>query len=482
MIDFRPALFVIGLLLMTLAVAMMAPFAVDILEGHPDWKVFASAGTLTIFVGGVLVFPNRAPIRRISIRQAFVLTTASWLVLTMFAALPFAFSDLRFTYTDAFFEAMSGITTTGSTVMSGLDTAPKGIILWRALLQWLGGIGIIVMAIAVLPILSVGGMQMFRVEAFETQEKALPRAGEIAAWIAVIYTGLTLIWWFGLWLLGMTGFDAAVHAMTTIATGGYSSHDASIGFYNSPSIEVFITLGMIVGALPFFLYLRFVAEGSMALFRDTQVRWFLVAAVTASLVVALWLRSTGIASSDNALVKGFFNTVSIMTGTGYTSADYQKWGAFPVVLLFFLMFIGGCAGSTACGIKIFRFQVLAATVRTQMLRLLQPHGVFVPHYNRRPIGDDVIQSVMNFFFLFITIFGFLAFGLAATGLDFVTAVSGAATAIGNVGPAMGPLIGPDGTFASLPDTAKWLLSAGMILGRLELFTVLVLFLPSFWRG
>jgi len=482
MIDFRPALFVIGLLLMTLAFAMLAPFAIDVIDGHPDWQVFASAGMLTMFVGGVLVLTNRAPIRRISIRQAFVLTTASWLVLTMFAALPFAFSDLKFSYTDAFFEAMSGITTTGSTVLSDLDEAPKGIILWRALLQWLGGIGIIVMAIAVLPILRVGGMQLFRVEAFETQEKALPRAGEIAAWIAVIYIILTAIWWLGLWMLGMGGFDSAVHAMTTIATGGFSSRDASIGYYESHSIEIFITFGMLMGALPFFLYLRMVTEGSFALFRDSQVRWFLIIAAGAAAVVALWLWLSQGSSLPDALVKGFFNTVSIITGTGYTSADYQGWGAFPIVLLFFLMFVGGCAGSTACGIKIFRFQVLIATVRTQFLRLLQPHGVFVPHYNRRPITDDVIQSVMNFFFLFIITFALLAFGLAATGLDFITAVSGAATAICNVGPAMGSIIGPDGTFASLSDTAKWLLSAGMILGRLELFTVLVLFLPSFWRG
>lgn len=482
MIDFRPALFVIGLLLMTLAFAMLAPFAIDVIEGHPDWQVFASAGMLTMFVGGVLVLTNRAPIRRISIRQAFVLTTASWLVLTMFAALPFAFSDLNFSYTDAFFEAMSGITTTGSTVLTGLDEAPKGIILWRALLQWLGGIGIIVMAIAVLPILRVGGMQLFRVEAFETQEKALPRAGEIAAWIAAIYIILTGIWWVGLWMLGMSGFDSAVHAMTTIATGGYSSRDASIGYYNSHSIEIFITVGMLMGALPFFLYLRLVTEGSGALFRDSQVRCFLIIAAGSAAAVAAWLWLSEGSSIPDSLVKGSFNTVSIITGTGYTSADYQHWGAFPIVVLFFLMFVGGCAGSTACGIKVFRFQVLIATVRTQFLRLLQPHGIFVPHYNRRPIADDVIQSVMNFFFLFIIVFALLAFGLAATGLDFVTAVSGAATAICNVGPAMGPIIGPDGTFASLSDTAKWLLSAGMILGRLELFTVLVLFLPSFWRG
>ncbi len=482
MIDFRPALFVIGILLTTLSVAMLAPFAIDIMDGHPDWQVFAGAGLLTLFVGGVLVLTNRSPIRRLSIRQAFILTAASWLALTTFAALPFVFSDLKLTYADAFFEAMSGITTTGSSVITGLDQAPKGILLWRALLQWLGGIGIIVMAIAVLPMLRVGGMQLFKVEAFDTQEKTLPRAGQISVWITIVYVGLTAIWWFGLWLLGLNSFEAIIHAMTTIATGGYSSADGSIGSYDSRGVETFVIAGMILGSLPFLFYLRLVREGSFSVFRDSQVRCFLAIAVFSSLAVSIWLWNGHQENLLDALVIGSFNTVSVMTGTGYTSGDYQAWGAFPIVILFFLMFVGGCAGSTSCGIKIFRFQVLFLTVKAQFQRLLQPHGIFVPHYNHRPVQEDVIQSVMNFFFLFIAVFAVLALLLGALGLDYITAITGAATAICNVGPAMGAIIGPNGTFASLPDTAKWLLSAGMLFGRLEIFTVLVLFLPSFWRN
>ena len=482
MIDFRPALFVIGILLTTLSVAMLAPFAIDIMDGHPDWQVFAGAGLLTLFVGGVLVLTNRSPIRRLSIRQAFILTAASWLALTTFAALPFVFSDLKLTYADAFFEAMSGITTTGSSVITGLDQAPKGILLWRALLQWLGGIGIIVMAIAVLPMLRVGGMQLFKVEAFDTQEKTLPRAGQISVWITIVYVGLTAIWWFGLWLLGLNSFEAIIHAMTTIATGGYSSSDGSIGSYDSRGVETFVIAGMILGSLPFLFYLRLVREGSFSVFRDSQVRCFLAIAALSSLAVSIWLWSDHQEDLLDALVIGSFNTVSVMTGTGYTSGDYQAWGAFPIVILFFLMFVGGCAGSTSCGIKIFRFQVLFLTVKAQFQRLLQPHGIFVPHYNHRPVQEDVIQSVMNFFFLFIAVFAVLALLLGALGLDYITAITGAATAICNVGPAMGAIIGPNGTFASLPDTAKWLLSAGMLFGRLEIFTVLVLFLPSFWRN
>ncbi|MEE8332422.1 MAG: TrkH family potassium uptake protein [Alphaproteobacteria bacterium] len=482
MIDLRPILFVLGILLTTLSLAMLAPFSVDIIAGNPDWEVFAGAMVLTLFVGMVLFLTNRAPVRRFSLRQAFLLTTLSWLVLTVFAALPFAFSNLNLSYTDAFFEAMSGITTTGSTVMTGLGEAPMGILLWRALLQWLGGIGIIVMAISVLPILRVGGMQLFRVEAFETQEKILPRTGQIAAWIAIIYLGLTLIWWLGLWLLGMSGFDAIIHAMTTIATGGFSSADNSVAAFAGNGVEIFIIIGMLMGSLPFLLYLRVVREGSLALFRDPQVLVFFAVAGVASAAIVAWVYFVGEIPLGEAAVTATFNAISIMTGTGYTLGDYQSWGAFPLVVLFVLMFVGGCAGSTSCGIKIFRFQVLFSTVQAQFHRLLQPHGVFVPHYNHRPISDEIIESVMNFFYLFILSFAVIAMALGALGLDFITAVSGAATAICNVGPAMGPMIGPTGTFAPMPDAAKWVLSAGMLLGRLELFTVMVLFLPSFWRN
>jgi trk system potassium uptake protein TrkH len=482
MIDFRPILFVVGILLTTLAVAMLVPFAIDVMDAHPDWQVFAGAGCLTLFIGVVLILTNRVPVRKLSIRQAFVMTTMSWLVLTAFAALPFAFSDLEMSYTDSFFEAMSGITTTGSTVIVGLDAAPKGILIWRALLQWLGGVGIIVMAISVMPILRVGGMQLFRVEAFEARDKVLPRAGQIALGVTAIYIALTGIWWLGLWLLGADSFHAVAHAMTTIATGGFSSSDNSAAFFQNPWIEVFLTAGMVAGALPFLLYLRSVREGSLALFRDSQVHWFLAIAFLSSLAVAWWLWARLDMTMFDAAVASSFNVVSIMTGTGYASADFQKWGTFPIVIMFVLMFVGGCAGSTSCGIKIFRFQVLHAVVLAQIRRLMQPHGVFVPRYNRQPITDEIAESVMVFVLLYFTGFGAIALLLGALGLDFLTAVSGAATAISNVGPGLGHIIGPAGTFAALPDAAKWVLSAGMLLGRLELFTVLVLFLPSFWRG
>ena len=481
MIDYRPILFICGLLMATLAAAMMIPAVVDAAVGNPDWQVFTASALVTLFIGVSLILTNRTRSRSLSLRQAFVLTTVAWIVIAAFGALPFAFSELELTYPNAFFEAMSGITTTGSTVIVGLDYAPPGILLWRALLQWLGGIGIIVMAVAVLPMLQVGGMQLFRMESSDTSEKAMPRVTQIAAGIGIIYLVLTVICAAAYGLAGMDGFEAIVHAMTTIATGGFSTSDASIGYFGSATTEWIAIVFMILGGMPFVLYLRAVRGNPAALLRDSQVRWFLSIIAVAVATLAVYHTWHNDVPPLEAVRQTAFNAVSIMTGTGYVTADFDLWGQFAVPAFFFLMFIGGCAGSTTCGIKVFRFQVLYATARTQALRLVRPHGVFIAYYNRKPIPDTVAESVMSFFFVFVLCFGALALGLGAFGLDFLTAVSGAATAIANVGPGLGEVIGPSHTFATLPDGAKWLLSAGMLLGRLELFTVLVLFAPSFWR-
>ncbi len=480
MIDLRPIAFVNGILLCVLAVAMLIPALIDAVIGHPDWFVFTVAAATTIFVGLTLIFTCRSTMTGFSLRQAFIMTNLAWLVIATFGALPFAFSELELSFTDAFFESMSGVTTTGSTVLTGLDAAPPGILLWRAILQWLGGIGIIVMAVAVLPVLQVGGMQLFRVEAFEA-DKVLPRAAQMAAGIAIVYVFLTGVAAIILWALGMSGFDAVAHAMTSIATGGYSTSDGSIGVFQSAPIDWAVSLFMVLGSLPFVLYLR-AARGNLRAFaNDSQVRVFLIVLVFVILAVATWLWRRDVMEPLAALRYATFNVISIMTGTGYATADFGQWGAFVVIVMFIIMFIGGCAGSTTCGIKIFRFQVLYQTARVQLRRLMQPSGVFIPYYNKRPISEAVSASVMGFFFLFIVSFAILAGALGALGLDFVTAVSGAATAIANVGPGLGDVIGPAGTFAPLPNEAKWLLCAGMILGRLELFTVLVLLVPRFWR-
>jgi len=482
MMDFRPILSILGILLATLALGMGIPALVDAVQGNPDWQVFAVSAGLTMFVGVSLALISSRERISLNVRQAFVMTTLSWLVLTIFAALPFTFSELKLSYTDAFFEAMSGITTTGSTVITGLDNAPPGILLWRGILQWLGGLGIVVMAIAVMPMMGVGGMQMFKVEAFDAGEKVLPRAAQISLALVLIYSALTAIWGILMWWVGLTPLQAVVHSMTTIATGGFSTTDGSVGAFDNWKLDVIITLGMIVGSLPFLLFLQVIRGKPLQLWRDEQVRGFITILGSIVVVVAalLWFE-TGL-QPVQALRYAAFNVVSIMTGTGYATDDYGLWGSFAVPIFFFIMFIGGCAGSTTCGIKVFRFQILYAAARVQVRHLLQPHGVFVPYYNHRPVSDSVIISVLSFFFVFGLSFAFLALGLGMLGLDFLTAVSSAATAIANVGPALGPIVGPSGTFQSLPDAAKWLMSAGMLLGRLELFTILVLFSRTFWRG
>lgn len=481
MTDSRPILFIIGILMSTMALAMCLPAAADAAVYNPDWEVFALGAAFTLLVGVMLMLTARSANRTLNQRQAFVLTCLSWTMIPAFAALPFAFSEMELSYTDAFFEAMSGITTTGATVLTGLDFAPPGILLWRALLQWLGGIGIIGVAIAILPMLQVGGMQLFRMESSDRSEKVIPRAGQLIAYIGFIYLGMTVLCTMAYWMAGMTGFEAVAHAMTTISTGGFSTSDQSLGQFASPAVDAVAVVFMILGSLPFVLFLRAFRGNPGVLWRDSQVRWFLSITAIAVAIMTILLYDGRDIGFVHAVRLAAVNGISVLTGTGFATADYGLWGGFTVTLFLFLIFVGGCAGSTTGGIKIFRIQVLYATAVTQIRQLLEPHGVFIAYYNGKPITDSITDSVMIFFFLYVVTFAAIATGLGLTGLDFMTAISGAATAISNVGPGLGDVIGPAGTFISLPDSAKWLLSLGMLLGRLELFTVLVMLAPTFWR-
>ncbi|WP_262693469.1 TrkH family potassium uptake protein [Kordiimonas aquimaris] len=482
MLDLRPVLFALGSLVCMLAGGMAVPVLFDVLAGNHDWEIFVLSGFLTITVGGMFMLANRGTGDALNLRQAFLLTFLAWAVLPAFAALPLAFSELSLSYTDAYFEAMSGLTTTGSTVISGLDNAPPGILIWRALLQWFGGIGIVVMAVAVLPMLQVGGMQVFKAESFDTVEKILPRAGQISAVISGAYVSLTAICMLAYLLAGMGAFDALAHAMTTIATGGFSTSDASIGKFDSFSIDMLATFFMIVGSIPFILYLQVLRGRPMALWRDEQVRGFLKLIFFLCFSVVSWLIIWKGFSLYEAVRYGLFNIISILTGTGYATTDYSQWGSFSATLFFMVMFIGGCAGSTSCGIKIFRFQVLLKSMKSWIDHILQPNGVFVARYNGRPIPLDVRNSVMSFMTLFLATFLVLTLAISSTGTDWITALSSAGTALANVGPGLGEDVGPAGSFGGLTDTAKWLMSVGMLVGRLELFSVLVLLSPRFWRA
>ncbi len=476
-----PVMNILGLLTTLLAASMLIPMFVELYLESGEWHIFALSSMLTAFFGvSVWLATNRREALDIGLRQAFLLTNGAWFLIGAFGALPFLLSELNLSLTDSIFESVSGITTTGSTILPYIEIASPGILVWRALLQWLGGVGIVVMAMAVLPMLSVGGMQLFRTESYERAENVVPRATQLAGGIGLIYTGLTAFWAIMLSFAGMGAFDAITHAMTTLATGGYSTRTESIGAFNSVSIEWIIIFGMIVGSLPFAHYLALARGGWRSLINDPQVKWFLLLIVGLVVLLSWYLTQSG-QSFGEAFRQSSFNAVSILTGTGYVSANYSAWGGFASTVLLMAMFIGGCGGSTTCGIKVFRLQVLAATARVQISRLLRPHAVVLAYYNRRPVTSEVMDSVMGFFYLYILGFVFIAILLGMMGLDFVTSLSGAATSISNVGPGLGELIGAEGNFSSLPDAAKWVMSFGMLLGRLEIFTVLVMLSPGFWQ-
>jgi trk/ktr system potassium uptake protein len=479
--DVRPVLFVVGVLTIVVGVAMFVPGAVGLALGTPNGPAFMSAAGITIALGGLVAAANRVPVPQMTLRQIYVLTVLAWVAVPAVAALPFVFSELRLSYTDAFFEAMSGLTTTGSTVLIGLDAMPRSILLWRGLLHWLGGVGIVVMAMAVLPLLRTGGMQLFHAESSDRYDKPLPRVTQLVKVLLFAYVTLSGACAVAYWLAGMTGFDAVVHAMATISTGGYSSHDSSFAYFNSARLEWLGTLFMLSGALPFVLYIR-AGRGDWALLRDQQVKAFLLVILVATLVLTIWLMVRQATPVLDALRLAAFNVTSIITTTGFASADYNLWGGLALGVFFYLTFVGGCTGSTAGAIKIFRFRVMAIVLSDHLFRRFSPHAVSRRSYDGRPLDDDVVEGVLAFAVVYAASVAVLALCLGAMDLDWITCLSGAATALGNVGPGLGPIIGPVGNFAPLPDGAKWLLAFGMLLGRLELFTILVLLTPRFWRG
>ena len=480
---FRTLLTIIGALVASLGLSMLIPALADLMANNADWQVFLGASLVTTLSGAGLWDSSSGQIEVLSLRQAFLLTTLIWVVLALFSSLPLYWSDLNLSYTDAIFESVSGITTTGSTVISGLDSRAPGILLWRGMLQWFGGLGIVVMAIAVLPMLQVGGMQMFKAESFETPDKILPKAGQIASGMSLIYVGLTLTCGVAYWYFGMPPFDAFVHAMTTLATGGFSTSDAGMQLFHSRGVDYVAITFMILAALPFALYLGAIRQGHWRqLFNNSQVKAFIQIVAGVTLIMTWNLISSGKFQGEDAFRASLFAVVNIMTGTGFTSLDYGLWGPLAVAVFFVLTFVGGCTGSTSCGIKIFRFQVLARDLAQHVRQILTPSTIYVKRYNGAPLPEQVSVSVQSFVFLYIVSFFVLALLLTASGMDFMSAISGAATAISNVGPGLGDIIGPSGNFAALNDVSKWLLTIGMLVGRLEILLVLVLFTPRFWRG
>ena len=463
---------VIGLLLIGLGAAMLVPAAVD----PADALQFIMSATITLFFGAALFLANRTPEYRIDVRQAYLLTSGAWTVLPLFAALPFALSGIGIT--DAVFESVSGVTTTGSTILTRIDFRPPSLLFWRAMLQWAGGVGIIVTSIAILPLLRVGGMQLFRTESSERSDKELPRAATIAAGTLWAYGAISIACAIAYKVAGMGVFDAVTHAMTTVSTGGYSTHDLSMGHFGNPAIHWIATLFMLAGSIPFVLYIRLTRGGSL---HSVQVRALLGFLASVIFVLTLWRLVHSDATVFEALTAVSFSVVSVVTTTGFATADYTEWGAFAVFVFFVLTFVGGCTGSTAGGIKFMRLIVVGKMLRVALWRIFYPHGVFVERYEDKRLGGDVMGSVAAYLVMFFVSYLLLTAGLQFTGLDFPTSASGAVTALANVGPGIGPKIGPSGNFSMLPDAAKWLLCLGMLLGRLEFIALLVLANPAYWR-
>lgn len=478
-----PTLLILGAILNILALFMLVPLALSIAYNSDNQLAFFSSATITSLVGiAFLLMGKRSRLDFMQPRQVFLITTVAWTGVSLFSALPFILIDHPLTLADAVFEAVSGVTSTGSSVMAGLDQLPKDILLWRSLLNWIGGVGIIGMAIAVLPFLRVGGMRLFKTESSDWSDKAMPRARSLMAMIIYCYIGLSVLCCLAFWLAGMDFFNAVNHAMTTVSTGGYSTSDSSFAQFDSLLLHWIAIVFMLAGAFPFVIFVRMLINRRFILLEDTQVRGLLLIVAIMTLILTAQLIITEQMDPFRALTMAGFNLVSIVTTTGFASGDYQLWGPVSFVVFYFAMFVGGCSGSTSGGIKVFRLQIFAGLVKEQIITAIHPRAIISRRYNGRLISSEIIASSISYMCLMAACLIVIAVILAFTGLDMVTSISGAATAVMNVGPGMGDVIGPAGNFSSLSDTAKWALSAGMLLGRLEFLTILVLFTPAFWRA
>lgn len=479
MVKFQIVGFTLGLLLTILGLAEFVPAFMD-WGKSPNAAVFFESALISLFFGVLLILTFWTKKPEIGLRESFLITTLSWVFLSLFSAFPLYLSDINISFTDAVFETVSGITTTGSTVLSGLDGMSRGILLWRSIIQWIGGIGIVGFAIVFLPFLRIGGMQLFKMESSDKSEKIMPRTGKVAGAVMVVYVGLTSLFALTYSFLGMSTFDAVNHAMTTIATGGYSTHDASFGHFNSYKLDIAGTLFMFMSGLPFMLYVRWVFLGKFGMHKDEQVKTFIGILAALTVVLSMWLWWNSDYSLANSIRYSLFHLVSTMTTCGYATTDYLTWGPFSVVLFLFVTYLGACAGSTTGGLKTMRLIVSFKAIERNLNKMLYPHGVFPIRYQGKSLSDKDLMTIFGFIGLYVASNVFFTMILTFIGLDFETALSAVATAVANVGPGIGDVIGPAGNFSSLPDAAKWILDLCMILGRLEILTVMALFLKGFW--
>jgi trk system potassium uptake protein TrkH len=481
MVDFRPVAYVIGRILIVLAILMLAPAIIDWRAGLANGFAFLASAALTGVTGVALTLSTGNALgRALDTRQAYLLTAAIWFLVPFFGALPFWIGAPGLNLQLAYFEAVSGITTTGASVISGLADLPRGMILWRGMLNWLGGLGIAFIAMIFLPLMRIGGMQFFRTEGFDTFGKILPRATDIAQQLLIVYLALTIATMTAYAVLGMPTFDAVVHGMATVATGGFSSNDDSFTGYGAP-IQYASALFMFLASLPYIRFVQLMNGSALPLWQDAQIRAYARWLAMAVAAVALWRIWTTSIGLEEAVRQSLFNLTSIMSSTGFGTASFAGWGGFMLVVAFVIGVIGACSGSSAAGLSVFRVQLVVAVLKREIRRIGSPSSVDPIRYDGRAVEEDVLNALILFVSSFILILGVMTVAMTLLGVDTVSALFAVWTTLGNVGYGFGPMVERTGTFIDFPPGAIAIMTLCMILGRLGLLAVLVLVLPSFWR-
>lgn len=467
---------------MLFSVATLPPLLLALFNAENTVSGFLAAMAITFFSGLILWLPTRNAEHELRIRDGFLVTSLFWTVLGLFGALPFALSpELDLTPTEAAFESISGLTTTGATVIVGLDSLPQSILIYRQLLQWLGGIGIIVVAVAVLPMLGIGGMQLYKAETPGPSKdtKLTPRITETAKALASVYIGLTITCALAYYLVGMSGFDAIAHALSTVAIGGFSTHDASMGFFENESVLVVCSVFMTISAINFGLHFLAWRRRTIWVYgKDSESKFFLCVLGICIVITCGYLMMTNTLRPGDSLIHGVFQAISITTTTGFATQDFAAWPSFLPVMLLMASFMGGCVGSTGGGMKAMRIMLIYKQGVRELKQLIHPNAVIPLKVGRNRVEASVVSAVWSFFAVYTTCFIIIMLLLMATGLDFTTAFSAVAAALNNLGPGLGDVAA---NYASISEFAKALLCFTMLLGRLEVFTLLVLFTPMFWR-
>lgn len=481
MLDLRPVGYIVGLIVAVLGATMLIPMGVDWQIGDDQAGLFFRCAALTVMCGGVLALTCANGVTgTLTIRQAFLLTTGTWVLVPLFGCLPFLLAGTGTSFTDSYFEAVSGITTTGSTIFVGLEAMSPGILLWRGLLNWLGGLGIVIVALIFLPMMRVGGMQFFRTEGFDTLGKIRPRLIDIARSVLAVYFGLTVLATVTLMILGLSGLEAAVHAMASIATGGFSTRDASLTNF-SPAVQYSLSAFMILGSLPYIRFVQLFNGLPGPLWRDRQVRAYLALVIVSVLMVTVWRLTTAGGAVEPAFRLSLVNLTSVISGTGFFAGPFESWGAFGVMVAFAIGFIGGCTSSSSGALSVFRVQVMFAAIKVQIALIRSPNSIQKIRYDGREVGTEVMDQVMLYTSGYFATLIVLTLLMTLTGVDGTSALFAVWTSIGNIGFGLGAAVAPTGTMVDFPSAAKWLMVLAMLMGRLGLLAFLVILTSRFWQ-